>query len=57
MQCFKMLIILIFFINDFIAKETQLSLFTSIQSKVFVLGGTGFLGYYTTMELLARGYA
>ena len=25
-------------------------------SKVFVLGGTGFLGYYTTMELLARGY-
>lgn len=25
-------------------------------SKVFVLGGTGFLGYYTTKELLARGY-
>ncbi len=25
--------------------------------KVFVLGGTGFLGYYTTLELLARGYA
>jgi nucleoside-diphosphate-sugar epimerase len=25
-------------------------------SKVFVLGGTGFLGYYTTRELLARGY-
>lgn len=31
MQCFKMLIILIFFINDFIAKETHLSLLTSIQ--------------------------
>lgn len=25
--------------------------------KVFVLGGTGFLGYYTTKELLKRGYA
>ncbi|MGY3750931.1 NAD-dependent epimerase/dehydratase family protein [Vagococcus acidifermentans] len=25
-------------------------------SKVFVLGGTGFLGYYTTRELLSRGY-
>lgn len=25
-------------------------------SKVFVLGGTGFLGYYTTMELLSKGY-
>ncbi|WP_225049269.1 NAD-dependent epimerase/dehydratase family protein [Lacticaseibacillus kribbianus] len=25
-------------------------------SKVFVLGGTGFLGYYTTLELLRRGY-
>lgn len=25
-------------------------------SKVFILGGTGFLGYYTTKELLARGY-
>ncbi|MNW40634.1 NAD dependent epimerase/dehydratase family protein [compost metagenome] len=25
--------------------------------KVFVLGGTGFLGYYTTRELLNRGYA
>lgn len=25
-------------------------------SKVFVLGGTGFLGYYTTLELLSRGY-
>lgn len=25
-------------------------------TKVFVLGGTGFLGYYTTKELLARGY-
>ena len=25
-------------------------------SKVFVLGGTGFLGYYTIKELLARGY-
>lgn len=24
--------------------------------KVFVLGGTGFLGYYTTKELLSRGY-
>jgi dihydroflavonol-4-reductase len=24
--------------------------------KVFVLGGTGFLGYYTIKELLARGY-
>lgn len=24
--------------------------------KVFVLGGTGFLGYYTTNELLARNY-
>lgn len=24
-------------------------------SKVFILGGTGFLGYYTTKELLARG--
>ncbi len=25
-------------------------------SKVFILGGTGFLGYYTTKELLTRGY-
>lgn len=25
-------------------------------AKVFVLGGTGFLGYHTTKELLARGY-
>lgn len=25
-------------------------------AKVFILGGTGFLGYYTTKELLARGY-
>ncbi|CAH0118945.1 hypothetical protein PAE9249_01442 [Paenibacillus sp. CECT 9249] len=25
--------------------------------EVFVLGGTGFLGYYTTKELLKRGYA
>lgn len=25
--------------------------------KVFVLGGTGFLGYHTTKELLKRGYA
>lgn len=25
-------------------------------SKIFVLGGTGFLGYYTIKELLARGY-
>lgn len=25
-------------------------------SKIFVLGGTGFLGYYTVKELLARGY-
>lgn len=25
-------------------------------SKIFVLGGTGFLGYYTTKELLNRGY-
>lgn len=25
-------------------------------SKVFVLGGTGFLGYYTVKELLSRGY-
>lgn len=25
--------------------------------KVFVLGGTGFLGYYTTKELLKRGYS
>lgn len=25
-------------------------------SKVFVLGGTGFLGYYTIKELLSRGY-
>lgn len=25
-------------------------------SKVFILGGTGFLGYYTTKELLHRGY-
>ncbi|KRL81520.1 NAD-dependent epimerase/dehydratase family protein [Secundilactobacillus paracollinoides] len=25
-------------------------------SKIFVLGGTGFLGYYTTKELLAQGY-
>lgn len=24
--------------------------------KVFILGGTGFLGYYTTNELIARGY-
>lgn len=24
--------------------------------KVFILGGTGFLGYYTTLELLSRGY-
>lgn len=24
--------------------------------KVFILGGTGFLGYYTVKELLARGY-
>ena len=24
--------------------------------KIFILGGTGFLGYYTTKELLARGY-
>lgn len=24
--------------------------------KVFILGGTGFLGYYTTKELLSRGY-
>jgi nucleoside-diphosphate-sugar epimerase len=27
-----------------------------MMSKIFVLGGTGFLGYYTTKELLARGY-
>ncbi|THF72935.1 NAD-dependent epimerase/dehydratase family protein [Cohnella fermenti] len=26
-------------------------------SKVFVLGGTGFLGYYATKELLKRGYS
>lgn len=25
-------------------------------SKVFILGGTGFLGYYTVKELLAKGY-
>lgn len=25
-------------------------------AKIFVLGGTGFLGYYTTKELLSRGY-
>lgn len=25
-------------------------------SNIFVLGGTGFLGYYTTKELLSRGY-
>lgn len=25
-------------------------------SKVFVLGGTGFLGYYTVKELLSKGY-
>ncbi|WP_440897580.1 NAD-dependent epimerase/dehydratase family protein [Amphibacillus sp. Q70] len=25
-------------------------------SKVFILGGTGLLGYYTTKELLAKGY-
>ncbi|MGB6178758.1 NAD-dependent epimerase/dehydratase family protein [Carnobacterium sp.] len=25
-------------------------------SKIFVLGGTGFLGYYTIKELLSRGY-
>lgn len=25
-------------------------------SKIFILGGTGFLGYYTTKELLAQGY-
>lgn len=25
-------------------------------SKVFILGGTGFLGYYTTKELLKEGY-
>lgn len=25
-------------------------------SKIFVLGGTGFLGYYTVKELLVRGY-
>ena len=24
--------------------------------KIFILGGTGFLGYYTTKELLSRGY-
>lgn len=24
--------------------------------KIFVLGGTGFLGYYTVKELLKRGY-
>ena len=27
-----------------------------MMSKVFILGGTGFLGYYTTKELLSRGY-
>lgn len=27
-----------------------------MSKKVFVLGGTGFLGYYTTEELLKRGY-
>ncbi|MGO2962178.1 MAG: NAD-dependent epimerase/dehydratase family protein [Carnobacterium maltaromaticum] len=27
-----------------------------MSKKVFVLGGTGFLGYYTTKELLKRGY-
>ncbi len=27
-----------------------------MDKKVFVLGGTGFLGYYTTNELLKRGY-
>ncbi|MGX6978875.1 NAD-dependent epimerase/dehydratase family protein [Vagococcus elongatus] len=25
-------------------------------AKIFILGGTGFLGYYTTKELLDRGY-
>lgn len=25
-------------------------------SKVFVLGGTGFLGYHTIKELLSKGY-
>lgn len=25
-------------------------------SKVFILGGTGFLGYYTALELLRKGY-
>ncbi|MER2181417.1 MAG: NAD(P)-dependent oxidoreductase, partial [Desemzia incerta] len=25
-------------------------------SKVFILGGTGFLGYYTVRELLSKGY-
>lgn len=25
-------------------------------AKIFVLGGTGFLGYYTTKELLSKGY-
>jgi len=27
-----------------------------MMKKVFILGGTGFLGYYTANELLARGY-
>ncbi|MFD1899126.1 NAD-dependent epimerase/dehydratase family protein [Enterococcus termitis] len=27
-----------------------------MSKKVFVLGGTGFLGYYTTEELLRKGY-
>ncbi len=27
-----------------------------LMKKVFILGGTGFLGYYTTLELLSRGY-
>ncbi len=27
-----------------------------MMSKIFILGGTGFLGYYTTKELLKNGY-
>lgn len=27
-----------------------------VMKKVFILGGTGFLGYFTTKELLKRGY-
>lgn len=51
-----------FFIDDYCAYNSTIIYCDkahkeeNMMSKIFVLGGTGFLGYYTTKELLSKGY-